>query len=187
MAAGEGGVWVGIRGDPGLVVRVSPSRRRVVKRVQMPDGVQDIAVGAGAVWVVGRTADTVTRVDIETARRQTINVGRDPAGIAVGEGGVWVTNNGDDTVMRIDAGSLVTRVIGVGDAPYRVAAGGGAVWVANRNDSTLTRIDPETNRIVGDPVEVGSNPFALDVRGARGVGHQPAGRDGPADRVLTLG
>jgi YVTN family beta-propeller protein len=165
VAAGERGVWVGIRGDPGLILRVSPRERRIVKTVAMPDGVQDLAVGAGAVWVIARRSDTVTRVDVETGRQTTINVGVDPAGIAVGEGAVWVTNSGDDTVTRIDAGSLVTRVIGVGAGPERIAVGGGAVWVANRNDSTLTRIDPETNRRVGDPLEVRSNPFALDVSG----------------------
>ena len=165
VSAGERGVWVGVRKTPGLAIRVSPTQRNVVRSVVMPDGVQDLAVGAGAVWVIGRRTDTVTRVDVRTGARRVVNVGRDPAGIAVGEGAVWVTNSGDDTVTRIDAGSLVTRVIGVGDGPNRIAAGGGAVWVANRNDSTLTRIDPETNRRVGDPVEVGANPFGLDVSG----------------------
>jgi YVTN family beta-propeller protein len=165
VSAGERGVWVGVRKTPGLAIRVSPTQRRVVASVTMPDGVQDLAVGAGAVWVIGRRTDTVTRVDVRTGERRVINVGKDPAGIAVGAGAIWVTNSGDDTVTRIDQGSLVTRVIGVGDGPNRVAAGGGAVWVANRNDSTLTRIDPETNRPVGDPVEVGSNPFGLDVSG----------------------
>jgi YVTN family beta-propeller protein len=165
IAAGERGVWVGMRGNPGLAVRISPSQRRIIKSVPMPDGLQDLAVGAGAVWVLGRRSNTVTRVDIATGRQQLINVGRDPAGVAVGEGAVWVTNSGDDTVTRIDSGSLVTSQIGVGDAPDRIAVGGGAVWVANRNDSTLTRIDPKTHRRVGDPVEVGANPFGLDVAG----------------------
>ena len=165
VAAGERGIWVGLRGNPGLVVRVSPSQRQVVKTIAMPDGLQDLAVGAGAVWVLGRRANTVTRIDVSTGRQQVINVGRDPAGVAVGGGAVWVTNAGDDTVTRIDTGSLVTRTIGVGDAPTRVAVGGGAVWVANRNDSTLTRIDTETHRKVGDPVDVAANPFGLDVSG----------------------
>jgi YVTN family beta-propeller protein len=165
VSAGERGVWVGMRGNPGLAVRVSPSQRRIVATVTLEDGLQDLAVGAGAVWVLGRRSNTVTRVDVRTGVKRVINVGKDPAGVAVGENAVWVTNSGDDTVTRIDAGSLVTRVIGVGDGPDRVAVGGGAVWVANRNDSTLTRIDPETSRPVGDPVEVGANPFGLDVSG----------------------
>jgi len=165
VSAGERGVWVGMRATPGIAVRVSPSSRGVLANVAMPDGLQDLAVGSGAVWVIGRHGNTVTRVDVSTGQRRVINVGRDPAGVAVGAGAVWVTNSGDDTVTRIDQGSLVTRVIGVGDGPNRVAVGGGAVWVANRNDSTLTRIDPDTNRRVGDPVEVHSNPFGLDVSG----------------------
>jgi len=165
VSAGERGVWVGVRKTPGLAIRVSPTQRRVVRSVVMLDSVQDLAVGAGAVWVIGRRSDVVTRIDVRTGKRRDINVGKDPAGIAIGEGAAWVTNSGDDTITRIDQGSLVTRVIGVGDGPNRVATGGGAVWVANRNESTLTRIDPETNRRVGDPVEVGSNPFGLDVSG----------------------
>jgi predicted Ser/Thr protein kinase len=165
VATGERGVWVGIRGAPGFATRVSPTRRQIVAQVVMPDGVQDLAVGAGGVWVIGRRSNTVTRVDVASGQKRVINVGKDPAGVAVGAGAVWVTNNADDTVTRIDQGSLVTRVIGVGDGPNRIAVGGGAVWVANRNDSTLTRIDPETSRPVGDPVEVGANPFGLDVHG----------------------
>jgi YVTN family beta-propeller protein len=165
VSAGERGVWVGMRGNPGLAVRVSPSQRRIVATVPLADGLQDLAVGRGAVWVLGRRSNTVTRVDVRTGQQRVINVGKEPAGVAVGENAVWVTNSGDDTVTRIDAGSLVTRVIGVGDGPNRIAVGGGAVWVANRNDSTLTRIDPETSRRVGDPVEVGANPFGLDVSG----------------------
>jgi YVTN family beta-propeller protein len=165
VAAGERGIWVGLRGNPGLVIRVSPSQRRVVKTLTMPDGLQDLAVGSGAVWVLGRRANTVTRIDVSTGRQQIINVGRDPAGVAIGGGAAWVTNSSDDTVTRIDTGSLVTSQIGVGDAPDRIAYGGGAVWVANRNDSTLTRIDPKTRRRVGEPVNVGANPFGLDVSG----------------------
>jgi YVTN family beta-propeller protein len=165
VAAGERGIWVGLRGNPGVVMRVSPSRRVVVKTIAMPEGLQDLAVGSGAVWVLGRRANTVTRIDVSTGRQQVIDVGRDPAGVAVGGGAVWVTNSGDDTVTRIDTGSLVTSQIGVGDAPNRVAYGAGAVWVANRNDSTLTRIDAKTRRRVGDPVNVSANPFGLDVAG----------------------
>jgi YVTN family beta-propeller protein len=165
VAGGERGVWVGMRGNPGLAVRVSPSQRRIVANVALEDGLQDLAVGRGAVWVLGRRSNTVTRVDVRTGAKQVINVGKEPAGVAVGPNAVWVTNSGDDTVTRIDAGSLVTRVIGVGDGPGRIAVGADAVWVANRNDSTLTRIDPDTSRGVGDPVEVGANPFGLDVSG----------------------
>jgi YVTN family beta-propeller protein len=168
VAAGERGIWVGLRGPrgtPGAVVRVSPSERRIVRTITMPQGVQDLAVGEGAVWVLARGANTVTRIDVSSGRQRVIDVQQIPAGVAVGAGAVWVTNQGSDTVTRIDADSLVTTNIGVGDAPNRIAYGGGAVWVANRLDSTLTRIDPKTRRRVGAPVNVGANPFGLDVSG----------------------
>jgi hypothetical protein len=165
VATGERGVWVGIRSRPGLIVRVDPRQRTVQKTVEMPDGVQDIAVGAGAVWVVGRYANTVTRVDVASGQQVRIFVGRNPAGIAVGGDAVWVANSGERTVTRIDTGSLGTSTIRVGDTPVGVAVGGGSVWVANRLDNTLTRIDAKTGKRVGDPVEVDTNPYALDVRG----------------------
>jgi hypothetical protein len=165
VATGERGVWVGIRSRPGLIVRVDPSQRTIQKTVEMPDGVQDIAVGAGAVWVVGRYANTVTRVDVGTGQQERVFVGRKPAGIAVGGDAVWVANSGERTVTRIDTGSLGTSIIRVGDTPSGVAVGGGSVWVANRLDNTLTRIDTATRKRVGDPVEVDTNPYAVDVRG----------------------
>jgi DNA-binding beta-propeller fold protein YncE len=165
VATGERGVWVGIRSRPGLIVRVDPLGRTIQKTVEVPDGVQDIAVGAGAVWVVGRYANAVTRVDVASGQQERIFVGGNPAGIAVGGDAVWVANSRDRTVTRIDPGSLGTSTIRVGDTPTGVAVGGGSVWVANRLDNTLTRIDTATRKRVGSPVEVDTNPYAVDVRG----------------------
>jgi hypothetical protein len=177
VATGERGVWVGIRGNPGLIVRVDPNRRTIQKTVELPDGVQDIAVGAGAVWVVGRRQNAVTRISVSDGSTSTIFVGRQPAGIAVGEDAVWVANSRDRTVTRIDAGSLGTSTIRVGDTPYGIAVGGGAVWVANRLDNTLTRIDPRNSEKVGRPIPVPTNPYAVDARGGHvWVTSPPTGR-----------
>jgi DNA-binding beta-propeller fold protein YncE len=165
VATGERGVWVGIRSRPGLIARIDPRQRTIQKTVEVPDGVQDIAVGAGAVWVAGRYANTVTRVDVASGQQERIFVGGNPAGIAVGGDAVWVANSRDRTVTRIDPGSLGTSTIRVGDTPTGVAVGGGSVWVANRLDNTLTRIDTATRKRVGSPVEVDTNPYAVDVRG----------------------
>jgi protein kinase-like protein len=167
VATGEKAVWVGIRGNPGLLIRYDPRTHRQVKTIPLEDGLQNLAVGEGAAWVLARRVNTLTRVDIRTGRLQSINVGDQPASIAVGAGAVWVTNAGDGTVTRVDAGSLNTSQIRVGRQPQGIALGGGLVWVANRLDSTLTRIDAETQRPVGTPVEVGINPYALDVAGTQ--------------------
>jgi hypothetical protein len=165
VATGERAVWVGIRGNPGQLVRVDPRTREVVKSIPLPDGLQNIAVGGGAVWVIARRRNTVTRVDIASATQRPIFVGEKPFGIAYGEGAVWVTNNGDDTVTRIDSGSLNTSIIGVGRGPKGIAVGAGGVWVANSIASTLTRIDLQTNQPAGDPIAVAQNPYAVDIVG----------------------
>ena len=161
-ATGERAVWVGVRGNPGLLLRVDPKSRQVAKTIELPDGLQNLAVGAGAVWVIARRANTVTRVDISSGNQRPIFVGESPFGIAYGRGAVWVTNNGDDTVTRIDAGSLNTGQIPVGRGPKGIAVGAGAIWVANSVDSTLTRIDPESLRADGKPIEVALNPYGVD-------------------------
>jgi hypothetical protein len=165
VAASGNALWVGIRGNPGLLLRVDPSSRQVVKTIGLPDGLQNLAVGGGAVWVIARRADTVTRVDIASATTRPIFVGDHPFGIAFGRGAVWVTNNGDGTVTRIDAGSLNTGTIGVGRGPKGIVVGAGAIWVANSIDSTLTRIDPETLRPDPEPIDVAMNPYAVDTAG----------------------
>ncbi|MEA2253797.1 MAG: hypothetical protein QOG70_4039 [Solirubrobacteraceae bacterium] len=165
VGIGQRAVWVGIRGTPGLLIRVDPRTRQISKTISLPDGLQNLAIGAGAVWVLARRANTLTRVDLRTARQQSLIVGDRPADLTVGEGAVWVTNAGEDSLTRIDTRSLNPTRIGVGRAPQGVAIGGGAVWVANLLDSTLTRIDPVSGRPVSAPVDVDPNPFAIDVDG----------------------
>ena len=165
VAVGDRAVWVGLRASPGHLLRIDQRAREVVKDIPLPAGLQNIAVGGGAVWVIARRANTVTRVDIASATQRPIFVGERPFGIAYGQGAVWVTNNGDDTVTRIDAGSLNTSVIPTGRGPKGIAVGAGGVWVANSITSTLTRIDAETSEPAGQPIKVAINPYAVDVAG----------------------
>ena len=165
VAAGQNAVFVGLRTRPGRVLRIDPRRRQITKTIELEQGVQDLAVGAGAIWVTGRRDDVVTRVDIRTGEQREFRVGRDPSAVAVGEDGVWVANRGDDTLTRIDTGSFNTETLPVGRVPAGVGVGGGAVWVANRVGNTLMRLDPRTGQRVGRSVPVPGNPYALDVRG----------------------
>jgi Protein kinase domain len=162
VATGARAVWVGIRGNPGLLLRVDPKRRQVAKTIELPDGLQNLTVGGGAVWVIARRANTVTRVDISSGNQRSIFVGENPFGIAYGRGAVWVTNNGDSTVTRIDSGSLNTSQIGVGRGPKGIAVGAGAIWVVNSIASTLTRIDPESLRPAPQDIDVAMNPYGVD-------------------------
>ncbi|HEX5899020.1 MAG TPA: serine/threonine-protein kinase [Solirubrobacteraceae bacterium] len=166
VAAATSSMWVGIRGNPGLLLRIDPkSRDRPAKTIGLDDGLQNIAVGGGAVWIIARRANTVTRLDIASGTQRPIFVGEKPFGIAYGRGAVWVTNNGDDTVTRIDSGSLNTLTIPVGRGPKGIAVGAGAVWVANSIASTVTRIDPRASEPDGRPIAVAHNPYGVDTLG----------------------
>jgi DNA-binding beta-propeller fold protein YncE len=163
VAAASRSMWVGVRGNPGLLLRVDPKNRaQPAKTIELPDGLQNIAVGGGAVWIIARRANTVTRLDISSGTQRPIFVGEKPFGIAYGRGAVWVTNNGEDTVTRIDSGSLNTSTIETDRGPKGIAVGAGAVWVANSIASTVTRIDPKINRPSGEPVSVATNPYGVD-------------------------
>jgi protein kinase-like protein len=165
VATGARAVWVGVRGSPGLLLRVDPRGRQVAKTIELPEGLQNLTVGGGAVWVIARRGNTVTRVDIASGNQRQIFVGDNPFGIAYGLGAVWVTNNGDDTVTRIDSGSLNTSQFETGRGPKGIAVGAGAIWIANSIASTLTRIDPQTLRPDPRPIEVVTNPYGVDTLG----------------------
>ncbi len=170
VSTGERGVWVGSRSgregfEPQTVARVdyrtaALARSALIQR----NGVQDIAVGGGAVWVIGRQRPIVTRISVSTGAEKRFVVGGDPQRVALGQGAVWVSNN-DGSVSRIDLKTRNVRRIPVGREPRGIAVGRGAVWVANSLDGTATRITPKTGKVVGKPVEVGGNPSAVTVRG----------------------
>lgn len=170
VAAGVGGVWVASRSgregfEPQTVARIDPRTTALAgsARIQ-PDGVQDLTVGDGAVWVLASARPIVTRIDADTDATERFLIGGDPQRIALGQGAVWISNS-DGSVSRIGLKSLDIRRIPVGREPRGIAVGSGAVWVANSLDGTATRIDPKTGDIVGEPVRIGGNPSAVTVRG----------------------
>ena len=186
VAAATNSLWVGVRGNPGLLLRIDPNNRaRPAKTIGLDDGLQNIAVGGGAVWVIARRANTVTRLDIASGAQRPIFVGEKPFGIAYGRGAVWVTNNGDDTVTRIDSGSLNTLTIPVGRGPEGIAVGAGAVWVANSIASTVTRIDPQASQPTGKPIAVAHNPYGVDTLGTDVWITSPS--DGKVQRLTPSG
>ncbi len=170
VSTGERGVWVGSRSgregfEPQTVARVDYRTAMLARSALIqPDGVQDIAVGDGAVWVIGRQRPIVTRISVSTGAEKRLVVGGNPQRLAIGQGAVWVSNN-DGSVSRIDLKTRNIRRIPVGREPRGIAVGRGAVWVANSLDGTATRIDPKTGEVVAKPVEVGGNPSAVTVRG----------------------
>ena len=118
-----------------------------------------LAVGEGAVWVLGLEDSSLSRIDPETKKVvKRFRLRHAPTDIAAGAGAVWV--KGDGTLAQIDpdTGKATSTVklpdtVDNGDLPFQnwgfaqVAVGAGAVWAIN-DDRTISRIDPDTGRRV---------------------------------------
>ncbi len=173
VATGAGAVWVAVRNptdddrSPESIVRIDPSAR-TQQRIAVEGGVQDLAVGAGAVWVTNRFSATVTRIRVSDGHQRRIAVGRGPKGIAVGEGAVWVASSIDDEITRINPRSLQTRHIPIEAIPERITVGGGSVWATAKEAGRLIRIDATTRKVL-ERIDTGPRPFALDVTRGRAV------------------
>jgi predicted Ser/Thr protein kinase len=180
--AGEGAVWVGELSSvgPDHLVEIDPHSAKVVGRVAVPEGINDIRAADGAVWVAGRREPVL--VKISAATRQAVGrtqVGPKPLRVDVAAGFVWVTNQGDDTVARVDPKDAHVVTIGVPSKPYGLHARPDGVWVACYGDQSVVRIDPRTSRVTGKPIPVGLNPVGVDVSGGS------AWVTGVSDNTLT--
>ena len=173
IATGAGAVWVAVRNasdedhSPESIVRIDPSTGSQ-QTIQVDAGVQDLAVGEGAVWVTNRFAATVTRIRVSDSQQRRVRVGEKPKGIAVGENAVWVASSADDEITRINPRSLQTRHIPLQAIPERVTVGGGSVWATAKEAGRLIRIDAKTRKVL-ERIDTGPRPFALDVTRGRAV------------------
>jgi DNA-binding beta-propeller fold protein YncE len=88
----------------GQVWRIDPQTNKVVGD-PIPVPVRPLAMAASgdSLWVIGVETDTLTRIDIRTARRAKlpIAIGNAPTDVAVGYGKVWVTASKDDRLVAV--------------------------------------------------------------------------------------
>jgi streptogramin lyase len=115
---------------------------------QIPIGAtsDDMAVGAGKVWVTNRRENAITRIDLRQPSKNTrMRAGRRPEGVAADDSNVWVVNQDDNTVTRFDAHSPFKQLerYKVGLQPNDVVVDeAGVAWVVNQGDNTLSRLEP---------------------------------------------
>ncbi|MFL5954638.1 MAG: serine/threonine-protein kinase [Gaiellaceae bacterium] len=166
LAAGAAGAWFvgGVLGfaaaPPSLTMLPSEgSGKREYRLDVTPIGV---AVGGGAVWVVGRGADDYQVLRIEGATGRIEARTRFPASkpidsIGVGYGDAWVVGSADATLYRIDARTARRDgqvVLGTSRASRpEIMPRGHDIWVRLAGSpGTNMRIDPSTLTVVGrDP------------------------------------
>jgi YVTN family beta-propeller protein len=108
-----------------------------------------LAVGGGSLWVVDRLVNSVSRIDLATAKvEDEVPVGADPLRTAFGFGALWVANSDDATVSVIRPGVAEPETVQVEGRPFGIDAGEGAVWVGSNSLSQIVRIDADTRRVV---------------------------------------
>jgi branched-chain amino acid transport system substrate-binding protein len=186
VSAGAGALWV-TDGSTRLL-RIDPDNGRVLKVLDVQESLDDVAVGAHAVWAVSGQASSVFQIDtraraVKTRIRIVNRLGTAapfPVAVAVGEGSVWVLNANTQTVSKIDSefgGVTATIPLGIGSNPSDIAVGAGGVWVANSGNGAVVRIDPSTNAV--DDIPLGSSPAGVAVgHGRVWVSVQPGFRAG---------
>jgi DNA-binding beta-propeller fold protein YncE len=154
-AAGDS-VWIASNGEPGpgagtsggRLLRVDPSRKRVVADIALPADPVAVAADARATWVA-TVGGQVLMVNHKRNRVvATINAGG-PLGlsqtIAVGPGGVWLADPFDEQVVRIDPRTrrVMARIPAGAVTTLAVTADG--VWALS--SLGLVRIDPARDRV----------------------------------------
>ena len=184
LTAGDGSARRAPVGN-GVAV-VTPPRGKVASFIESPNAPSNVAVGAGAVWVLNTQDKTVSRLDPRTrAVTRTLKTRGVPTDIAAGEGALWVGNGGVGadlagnftvSISRIDpkTGSI-TRTVKLPDRPGGaltatfnwgfpdIAVGAGAVWALNP-DHTVSRIDAHTGKLAAT-VDVDADKIAAGREG----------------------
>jgi hypothetical protein len=151
-------------------------KSRISARIRVAGKPFRVATGAGYVWALSRTTPGacsirrpcfVSRIDPKSNRvvGKPTRLPVAPWDLTVGAGSVWVTPNGaDGRLTRIDARTArITARISArpnyfgGEAVF----GAGFIWTGNDDErykqgSTVSKIDPATNRVVGEPLVLGS-------------------------------
>jgi DNA-binding beta-propeller fold protein YncE len=132
----------------------SDSTQRITKtrltgeQTEIPIGAtsDDMAIGAGKIWVTNKVDDSITRIDLHhPSKHARMRAGRRPEGVAADDRNVWVVNQDDNSVMRFDAHSPYKQLerYTVGEKPSDVAVDeAGVAWVVNTGDNTLSRLEP---------------------------------------------
>jgi DNA-binding beta-propeller fold protein YncE len=157
LAADEGGAWIiGVDGNSRPVLTRVLSGARGAHDYLLDREPRAVAIGAGAVWVLGAgaRAHQVLRVDPATGEvtaRTRFPASSRVTSLDVGLGAVWAVSSSSGTLYRINPRSAaVTRRTYLGQPAGRPEVQFGAVWVsvADAGGGTLL-VDPRTLSVVG--------------------------------------
>jgi YVTN family beta-propeller protein len=165
LTRGGGSAAVVVAG-PNTVGVIDSGTNRVVARIPVGEHPVGIAYRGGDVWVANTNQDTVSRIDPETRRSETIGLGAPPTDVVFAGGNVWTGNGSDGTLTEISPvlGKVVGEVDLAGEESLirnsvnALAGGGGSLWAAMASGDVL-RVDSRTHRI--DSIHLRSTPHAI--------------------------
>jgi streptogramin lyase len=165
IAAHGRDVWIGLQraNGTGEVARLDAATGEIEAAVRGVGGIVGIELAHGSLWTLHRAAPRLVRRNPRTVvpRARIRMPGTSVADLARGSGALWATVPGDDLLVRFEprTGNLAT--VAVGERPAGVAVHDGSVWVAANGSSTLVRVDAASARVVGRPLRVPLNPYAV--------------------------
>lgn len=133
VAVGEEGVWIA-NTLAHTVTRVDPQTGQVLigSIAVDPCAPEQVAAGAGYVWMTCRQQNLVVKIDPTTNTLvETIEVAAGPSDIVATERAVWITSGAAGAVQQIDPGSdRVVKTIHIEGHPRGVIVMAGRVWVS---------------------------------------------------------
>jgi hypothetical protein len=171
VATGDNAVWVARRAvnpsdPPSAIVKVVPKGGQTQEIPFGQEGIADIAVGGGYVWVANHRRARVSRLDPASGHRLSRPVGLGAHRVAYGDGQVWVSNYDDGTITQNTRAMDNQITVPFGQrGPEGIAVSGHTLWVASYLDDTVSRIDTRTGKPIGDPIPVGRNPLSIVAHG----------------------
>jgi hypothetical protein len=162
---GSDALWVELAGShDATILKLDPVTNQILSTFPVQGGM--LAVGGGWVWIANLNANAVFQYDAATGREVArLGVPRnDPCWLAADQTTAWVTSClfGKDRLSRIDAASnrVVDRMPFEGSATITVADG--YLWMVTTSARdpyiTVRRLDPATNKFVGQPIRIASDP-----------------------------
>jgi DNA-binding SARP family transcriptional activator/streptogramin lyase len=169
IAAGDGAIWVG-SGD--TIYKVDPTTQRFIgHRRYLGNGINDVAVHAGSVWLVTSDQKVIRLGASDLGERANVSLGVIPISLAIADGSVWVVaqNPGGSggALFRIDEQTArVIQTVGVGGTGYgyppelEIANGAGAIWVASYDKGEVERVDPKSGAVLAR-IRVGGHPAGI--------------------------